>query len=130
VVQSHCRSRLIGLKASRVTIFGLHSRNSHKVGLTKTSHGKARWFLGKNLAPKVRPEAEAAVADAANYLILWLGLLFAELIRRAAALAGIDADVIHLIWIIEKWVWIASFGAFFCQVLIRAWRNIRRSALE
>ena len=79
---------------------------------------------------KIRPEAEAALSDASNYLILWLGLLFADLVRKSAALLGIDADVIHWIWVMEKWVWIASFGAFFCQVLIRLWRNVRKSTYE
>jgi len=72
---------------------------------------------------KLRPQALAGVVESGEYALLWARLLVAHFLKLGAALAGIDVDIIRVVSLMEKWVWIASFAMFFFRVVIRLRRT-------
>ena len=75
---------------------------------------------------RTRPDLASLLVDSQRYLYLWIGLLFAHLLRLAIAFSGIDPDILKYVSLMEKWTWIASFACFFARVLLRAARAVRR----
>jgi hypothetical protein len=71
---------------------------------------------------KLQPEALAAVIDFGRYLLLWLQVAAAHLVRVMFALMGVDPEVVRIVAFIEKWFWIASFSVFFARAVIRLYR--------
>lgn len=75
------------------------------------------------IGKKLRPQAIAVAVDTGQYIILWVGILIAQLVKILIALTAIDPDVIRAVSFMEKWVWIASFAAFFIRTLLRLFRQ-------
>jgi hypothetical protein len=74
---------------------------------------------------RLRPKVLAGVVEAGEYVTLFAGLLVAHVVKTLIAAAGVDPDIISSVSFMEKWVWIAAFGAFFWRVLLRIWRRPR-----
>jgi hypothetical protein len=72
---------------------------------------------------RLRPNALAATIDVGEYVVLWAGLIVAHVVKFTAATAGVDSDVVQRVSFMEKWVWIASFAAFFWRTVVRIWRS-------
>jgi hypothetical protein len=74
----------------------------------------------------VRPHALAGMIDFGQYLNMWAGVFGAHLAKLFFASAGVEAEIIKLVSVIEKWVWIASFFAFFWRILVRLFFGSRK----
>jgi hypothetical protein len=72
---------------------------------------------------RLRPKLLAVVVDAGEYVVVWLGIVIAHLVKLAVAAAGVESDIIQPISVMEKWTWIASFAMFFWRSLLRMWRS-------
>jgi hypothetical protein len=71
----------------------------------------------------LRPKALAATIDIGEYVVLWAGLIVADVVKVIAATAGVDPEVIQSVSFMEKWAWIASFAAFFLRIVVRSWKS-------
>jgi hypothetical protein len=71
---------------------------------------------------RLRPHALSAAVEFGQYLFLWAGVLGVHFIKIIAQAAGVESDIIDPVSFMERWMWIASFAAFFWRVLIRVWR--------
>ena len=76
---------------------------------------------------KLRPQAIGAAVEFGDYLIIWIGVLAAHFIKVMGALCGVEPEIIKVVSFIEKWVWIATFAAYFWRVLTRVIRGVRGS---
>ena len=74
---------------------------------------------------RLRPHALAGAVEFGQYLILWTGVLGVHFVKVLAAVSGVEPEIIQPVSFMEKWVWIASFAAFFWRVIIRVWRTSR-----
>lgn len=71
---------------------------------------------------KLQPEALAAIIDFGKYLILWLQVAAAHVVRVVFALMGVDPGFVRVVALMEKWFWIGSFSVFFARAAIRLFR--------
>jgi hypothetical protein len=74
---------------------------------------------------RLRFDAVAVAVDFGNYLLIWAGVFGAHLVKLLAATLNVDPDVISFVAFLEKWVWIASFGAYFWRVVLRLGRALK-----
>ncbi len=72
---------------------------------------------------RLRSRALAAAVDTGEYVILWASLVVAHIVKVICAAAGVDLGIIDAVSLMEKWVWIASFAAFFWRVIVRIWKG-------
>jgi hypothetical protein len=71
---------------------------------------------------RLRPHALAGAVETGEYVILWTRVFIVHLVKIIAAFVGLDPDIIRVVSFMEKWVWIATFAAFFCRIFLRLWR--------
>jgi hypothetical protein len=74
---------------------------------------------------QLRPDVIAAMVDFGRFVILWTGVFGAHLTKVIAAVSGIDPEFIQVVSFMERWVWVASFAAFFWRVLVKLWRQVQ-----
>jgi hypothetical protein len=74
----------------------------------------------------LRPHAVSAAVDFGRYVIVWSGVLIAQVVKVIAAASGVELQIIETISFMERWVWIATFAAFFWRILIRLWRSLQK----
>lgn len=74
---------------------------------------------------RLRPQAIAVAVEIGEYAIFWAAIFVVHVVKVAAAIGGIEPDLIQPISFMEKWTWIATFAAFFWRVLMRVWRTMR-----
>jgi len=71
------------------------------------------------------PRVLALAVDTVDYLAIWLAFFVAHLAKVLFAAMGLDADVIQIISVLEKVVWITIFAAFFWRILLRIMRSLK-----
>ena len=83
---------------------------------------KEFWAEARN---KLRPHALSAVVEFGQYLMLWALVAGAHLVRLGMELIGIDPQLVFIVALLEKWVFIASFASFFWRIIIRLYNSAR-----
>ncbi len=96
----------------------------HALGVS-TAEGK--WFFDEAWS-RLLPTALSQFVDFGEYVFTWAGILGAHFVKFIAAAVGFDPEVIKFVSFIEKWVWIATFAAFFVRILIRLGHSLLKEA--
>jgi len=68
------------------------------------------------------PHVLSGLVEFGHYAILWIGVSAVHFVRIIATAFGVDPEIMRPVSFMERWVWIATFAAFFFRVLIRVWR--------
>jgi len=66
----------------------------------------------------ISPNVLSALVETSEYAILCGKIALAHIIKVGLGFAGIDPEIIKLVSLMEKWVWIAGFAEFFIRCLI------------
>lgn len=74
---------------------------------------------------RLRPYALSQIVDFGQYTILWTTVLGAHVMRLFMATVSVEPEIIAPVAWLEKWVFIASFLAFFARVLLRIYASFQ-----
>lgn len=76
---------------------------------------------------KLRSTAIATGVELGEYLLLWLGIIVAHFVERLMGAIGVDPELVSVIALLEKGVFLSTFLSFFWRILIRAYHSARKS---